>query len=96
MSYIHSNELREQGLFPNFPTAAPTLIQIPDSTTQVPPLINNGRYQDRNNEGVPASHDTHFLKGTEQAGQREKKWNEERETDRIYFFYKWENPPEKA
>lgn len=28
MSYIHSNELREHALFPNFPAAAPTLIQM--------------------------------------------------------------------
>lgn len=28
MSYIHSNELRERGLFPNFAAAAPTLIQM--------------------------------------------------------------------
>lgn len=28
MSYIHSNELWERALFPNFPTAAPTLIQM--------------------------------------------------------------------
>lgn len=27
MSYIHSNELGERALFPNFPAAAPTLIQ---------------------------------------------------------------------
>lgn len=28
MSYFHSNELRERGLFPNFAAAAPTLIQM--------------------------------------------------------------------
>lgn len=36
MSYIHSNELRERGLFPNLATAAPTLIQMLKLCSSIP------------------------------------------------------------